>query len=307
MKKILFAILLMSLNYFVVEAQQVVIKIKINDKIITNIDIQKEMKYLTALNSQLKKLDKNQVKLIAIDSITNETIKKIELEKYPEIKTENPNTQSIINNLYKILNLNTKEELQSYLLKSGLSLDFIRAKINIENNWNQIIYTKYRSQVNIDMELINDEVKNLKSISKEKKLLLSEIFFFQDSSISIEEKSKKIIESINEIGFKNTANIYSSSDSAKLGGNIGWVEEKELSKIILTELNKIDVGQITRPIKLDNNFLILKIEDIKTESSSFNEKQLTNKILQNETDRQLKLFSRNYFNRVKINLNISEI
>ena len=307
MKKILFAILLMSLNYFVVEAQQVVIKIKINDKIITNIDIQKEMKYLTALNSQLKKLDKNQVKLIAIDSITNETIKKIELEKYPEIKTENPNTQSIINNLYKILNLNTKEELQSYLLKSGLSLDFIRAKINIENNWNQIIYTKYGSQVNIDMELINDEVKNLKSISKEKKLLLSEIFFFQDSSISIEEKSKKIIESINEIGFKNTANIYSSSDSAKLGGNIGWVEEKELSKIILTELNKIDVGQITRPIKLDNNFLILKIEDIKTESSSFNEKQLTNKILQNETDRQLKLFSRNYFNRVKINLNISEI
>jgi peptidyl-prolyl cis-trans isomerase SurA len=307
MKKILFAILLMSLNYFVVEAQQVVIKIKINDNIITNIDIQKEMKYLTALNSQLKKLDKNQVKLIAIDSITNETIKKIELEKYPEIKTENPNTQSIINNLYKILNLNTKEELQSYLLKSGLSLDFIRAKINIENNWNQIIYTKYRSQVNIDMELINDEVKNLKSISKEKKLLLSEIFFFQDSSISIEEKSKKIIESINEIGFKNTANIYSSSDSAKLGGNIGWVEEKELSKIILTELNKIDVGQITRPIKLDNNFLILKIEDIKTESSSFNEKQLTNKILQNETDRQLKLFSRNYFNRVKINLNISEI
>ena len=297
----------MSLNYFVVEAQQVVIKIKINDNIITNIDIQKEMKYLTALNSQLKKLDKNQVKLIAIDSITNETIKKIELEKYPEIKTENPNTQSIINNLYKILNLNTKEELQSYLLKSGLSLDFIRAKINIENNWNQIIYTKYRSQVNIDMELINDEVKNLKSISKEKKLLLSEIFFFQDSSISIEEKSKKIIESINEIGFKNTANIYSSSDSAKLGGNIGWVEEKELSKIILTELNKIDVGQITRPIKLDNNFLILKIEDIKTESSSFNEKQLTNKILQNETDRQLKLFSRNYFNRVKINLNISEI
>ena len=307
MKKILFAILLMSLNYFVVEAQQVVIKIKINDNIITNIDIQKEMKYLTALNSQLKKLDKNQVKLIAIDSITNETIKKIELKKYPEIKTENPNTQNIINNLYKILNLNTKEELQNYLLKSGLSLDFIRAKINIENNWNQIIYTKYRSQVNIDMELINDEVKNLKSISKEKKLLLSEIFFFQDSSISIEEKSKKIIESINEIGFKNTANIYSSSDSAKLGGNIGWVEEKELSKIILTELNKIDVGQITRPIKLDNNFLILKIEDIKTESSSFNEKQLTNKILQNETDRQLKLFSRNYFNRVKINLNISEI
>ena len=33
MKKILFAILLMSLNYFVVEAQQVVIKIKINDNI----------------------------------------------------------------------------------------------------------------------------------------------------------------------------------------------------------------------------------------------------------------------------------
>jgi len=307
MKKILFLAFLIFLDYNYVSSQEVVIKFKINNQIITNLDIQKEAKYLSALNTQLKNLNESQLELIATESLITETIKKIELSKYQELSVEHPGTQNIVDNLYKVLNFNNKVEFKDYLAEKNLSIDFVKGKINIENLWNLMIYQNYKSLVKIDESLINNEIKNLKSLSNEKKFLLSEIFFYNDGSISIKEKIEKIIKSINEIGFKNTATIYSKSDSAKLGGKIGWVGEKELSKTIIKEISKIDIGQISKPIKLNNDYLILKIEDIKTEISTINEKELFEKIVTREKDRQLKLFSKNYFNKIKINLDISEI
>mgnify|MGYP006085172207 CR=1 FL=1 len=307
MKKILFLVFLIFLNYGYVNSQEVVIKFKINNQIITNLDIKKEAKYLSALNTQLKNLNESQLELIATESLITETIKKIELKKYQELSVEHPGTQGIIDNLYEVLNLKNKVEFKNYLAEKGLTVDFVKNKINIENLWNLMIYQNYKSLVKINESLINSEIKSLKSSSKEKKFLLSEIFFYDDGSISIEEKIEKINQSINEIGFKNTATIYSKSDSAKLGGNIGWIREKELSKIILKKIEKIEKGQISKPIKLNSNYLILKIEDIKTETSIINEKQLFEKIVSREKDRQLKLFSKNYFNKIKINLDISEI
>ena len=307
MKKILLLIFFIFLNYNYVGGQEVIIKFKINNQIITNLDIQKEAKYLSALNTQLKNLNESQLKLIATESLITETVKKIELKKYQELSVEHPGTKSIVNNLYKVLNFNNKVEFKNYLAEKDLTMDFVKNKINIENLWNLMIYQNYKSLVKIDESLINSEIKNLKSLSKEKKFLLSEIFFYNDGSASNEEKIEKINKSINEIGFKNTATIYSRSDSAKLGGNIGWVGEKELSKIILKVIGKIEKGKVSKPIKLNNDFLILKVEDIKTEVSTINEKQLFEKIVTRERDRQLKLFSKNYFNKIKINLDISEI
>ena len=307
MKKILLLTFFIFLNYNYVGGQEVIIKFKINNQIITNLDIQKEAKYLSALNTQLKNLNESQLKLIATESLITETVKKIELKKYQELSVEHPGTKSIVNNLYKVLNFNNKVEFKNYLAEKDLTMDFVKNKINIENLWNLMIYQNYKSLVKIDESLINSEIKNLKSLSKEKKFLLSEIFFYNDGSASNEEKIEKINKSINEIGFKNTATIYSRSDSAKLGGNIGWVGEKELSKIILKVIGKIEKGKVSKPIKLNNDFLILKVEDIKTEVSTINEKQLFEKIVTRERDRQLKLFSKNYFNKIKINLDISEI
>ena len=68
---------------------------------------------------------------------------------------------------------------------------------------------------------------------------------------------------ISEIGFNNAANIFSISDSAKFGGNIGWVDEKNLSEKLLENLRKIDIGQHTDIIQIGNNFIIIKIDEIK--------------------------------------------
>ena len=58
----------------------------------------------------------------------------------------------------------------------------------------------------------------------------------------------KILEKINknlkDIGFENTANIFSISNSSKNGGLLGWVNELQLSNRIRNEIKNLKIGQI---------------------------------------------------------------
>lgn len=116
----------------------------------------------------------------------------------------------------------------------------------------------------------------------------------------------KILLSINEIGFNNTANIYSISDSAKFGGKIGWVEENMLSKNIIKEIDSLSVGQVSKPIKIGNNFILFKIDEIKINKIKTDKKKELEKLINNETNIKLNQFSKIYFDKIKMNYNINE-
>ena len=135
---------------------------------------------------------------------------------------------------------------------------------------------------------------------------MSEIVFQVDKKKNLNEIIEKIKESIMKEGFKNTANIYSISDSSKFGGKIGWVDEGQLSSIIINDVKKLNIGEITDPISIPGGFLILKLENTKTEKVEINfDKELKN-LIRFETERQLNQFSTIYFNKIKLNSLISE-
>ena len=277
----------------------------IDEKIITNIDLKKEVNYLTALNNQLKNLDKKQILGIAEESIVREAVKEIELNKFFDLKQMNPYVDIYIKELYSRLNLKNEDQFQKYLKNYGLSLDFVKEKVQIEIMWNQLVYDKFRYQIKIDKKKILKEIKSSKNKRNEKIYLLSEIVFEIENKDEFNEKKEKIEKSINEIGFKNSANIYSISDSSKFGGEIGWIAEKELSKKIFNEINDLEINQYTKPILTGSSFLILKIDDLKYEEKKIDSKEQLNKKIKFETDRQLQQFSKIYYNKVKINTNIN--
>ena len=62
--------------------------LKVNNKIITNVDIDNEYRYLIALNTDLQNIDKKKVMNIAKDSIIREKIKEDELLKYFDLSKE---------------------------------------------------------------------------------------------------------------------------------------------------------------------------------------------------------------------------
>ena len=300
-------IILLAMSTKLYSAENIYIVYKVNNQIITNADIKKEYRYLISLNEQLKNLDKTKVLEISKESALREKIKKIELAKYFNLKTLDLNIDNYLQNFYKNLNINSDTEFKQYLKGNNMSLDYVKTKIQIEILWNQLIYDRYIAQINIDRDELKKKLDEASNGLNQKIYSLSEILFDKKNNSSFEKKLENIGQSISEIGFNNTANIYSISDSSKFGGKIGWVDEKKLSKKIIQELQSLEAGQYTKPIQTGSSFLILKIEEIKYEKAMFNEDEELNKMIQFETSKQLDQFSKIFYNKVKINSLIDEL
>jgi peptidyl-prolyl cis-trans isomerase SurA len=280
---------------------------KIENDIITNYDVKKEANYLLALNSELKSLEIKEIKQISLRSIINEKIKKIEIERYFKLgqNPDDPVLNNIVKELYSRINITNEKDFVKYISKYNLTLGWIKQKLEIESLWNSIIYEKYKNQLFVDENLLSKELKKtLKLKKKNKQYFLSEITVNQQTDVEMGKKIKEINLSIQEIGFNNTANIYSSSNTANVGGKIGWVQENSLSTTINNALKNLEVGENTKPIKLQTGLIILKIEDIKLSTIKVNfEEALNNKIIY-EKNKQLATFSKSYFERVKQNTKI---
>ena len=306
-KFILFLFLLLIISFKSSTAENFYIVYKVNNEIITNSDIEKEYRYLVSLNNQLKNLEKQKIIELSKESALREKIKKIELIKYFDLKTINIDIDNYLENFYRNLNIKNKKEFEEYLQSNNISLNYVQKKIEIEILWNQLIYDRYIGQINIDRNQLKEKVKKLISTKKQKKYSLSEILFDKENNSNFEKKLENINQSIGEIGFKNTANIYSISDSSKFGGKIGWIEEQKLSTKILEQLKALEVGQYTSPVQVGSSFLILKIEEIKYENAIINEDEELNKMIQFETSKQLDQFSKIFYEKIKINSFINEL
>ena len=306
LKKILIILLVqLSLISKLSSSENITIVGKIANKIITSYDVKKETSYLKILNSNLSNLDDKKIFEIGKNSLSNELIKKKELKKFFDFNKKNPFLEKVFQNFYKDLNLENENEFKKYLSnKKTYSADEIKEKLKIEIMWNQLIYELYNRQVSIDENELLIRIDNEKNIIKE--YLLYEIFFKIENNENLNEKSEKILSSIGDIGFNNTANLYSISDSSSYGGKIGWVKETNLSEIIKIELEKINVGQHSKVIQIGNNFLILKIEDKRSSNKTIDKKTRLEELKKFEVNKQLNLYSNIHFNKIKINYSLNE-
>ena len=218
--------------------------------------------------------------------------KEIELDKYFDLEQRNSEyLDEIIKNFYKKLNFNNLDEFKIYLKNNRLKLDSVEYKLQIETMWNELIYNKYKNQVNINEKKIKEEINNIKKNKKQEKYNLSEIVFSLENSDSLDSKFNDLKKAIDEQGFKNVATIYSISDTSKFGGDIGWIDESQLSKEILKEIKSIKIGQITKPISIPGGQLIIKVNEKKIKSLEFDSEGELKKRLVNEKNRQLSQFS----------------
>ena len=286
--------------------EKIFIEIRVNNEIITNIDIKKEISYLKLLNPNLNNIKKSQISKIAKKSLVNETIKKNELKKIFNYDKEISIINEIYKDFYSNLKFSNETEFKNKLSTStNYSTSEIKEKLKTEFFWNRLILDKFNKQVKIDEEKLKIKINKFEKKFK-KQYFLSEIFFKIDKNTTVEKRISKIKRSINKEGFRNTANIFSISETAKYGGKIGWVDEESLSKKVLDELKKIKIGEFTRAIKVNNNYIILKIDDLKLIEIKNDKKNLLQRMIDFERNKQLNQYSKIYFNKVKINYSINE-
>tara|TARA_Y100000992_G_C21271925_1_gene497419 strand:+ start:2815 stop:3741 length:927 start_codon:yes stop_codon:yes gene_type:complete len=305
-KKILLIIIILIGCFTYSINASVYINVTVDGEIITNIDIDKESEYLKILNPNLKLLKNEKILEISKNSLINQIIKKKEVLKFIDINKENPFVDEHLKNLYSKLNYNNEKEFRNDLVKkNNYRLDEIRQKIKIELYWNELIYTKFNNLIKINKKELKKKINNLED-KDYKEYLLYEIVFNKQKNLSLEDLIKQIKLSIKEIGFNNTANIYSISDSSKFGGKIGWVNENSLSSPILKKLDTINEGDYSEIIKIGNNFLILKVDQIRLNKIELDKEKELEKLIQIEKNKQLNQFSRIYFDKSKINYSINE-
>ena len=274
----------------------------IQNEIITNVDIKNEFKYLVALNNSLKELDKEKILNISSESIIRQKIKKIEISKnFKEIKLDEQYSNILLKNIYSRLDLKTIDEFKIYLENYDLTINDIKYKLTIDALWNQLIIQKYKSKITINESEIRKKIlENTKLQFKEYQL--SEIIFEVTSKEEIKRKYDEVIKSIKMIGFQNSAATYSFSESAKIGGDIGWINENSLSNRIKENINNLQIGDLTKPIILSNGILILKLMNVKKSETTINIESEFKKALNYERNRQLNQYSKIYYNKIKMNL-----
>ncbi len=279
----------------------------IQNEIITNVDIKNEFKYLLALNNSLKELNKDKVLKISSNSIIREKIKKVEISKYFKKIEINSNylNDVLVKNIYTSLGLKSLQEFNIYLNDYDLTLDVIKKKITIDSLWNQLIVQKYGPQIEIDEEKIKKKItKNANRQTKEYQL--SEILFEIKNKSEIKKKYEEIIKDINNTGFENTASMYSFAESSKIGGNIGWINEKSLNNEIKKKIINLKIGEVSKPIILPNGILILKIKNTRSSVAKTDYKLELKKAINYEKSRQLDQYSKIYFNKIQKNLALNE-
>jgi peptidyl-prolyl cis-trans isomerase SurA len=305
----LFSVIFCLLFFFISKPFSLENKIlfKINNGIITSIDIEEEYRYLIALNDNLKKLSQNEIIEIAKKSIIKEKIKIIEINKsFKNPKIPDEILQQILKNFYTRFNFDNLDDFKKYLISNNVKYQDVKNKIEIESLWNELIIAKFSSKIQInENEIRNNLIKNQKKFSKS--YLLSEIFFEISNSSQLDNRYQEIKEIIQEKGFENAAASLSTSSTANQGGKIGWIDEDSLNENLKKILSKLNVNEFTEPLIMPGGFMILKINEIKKKEKKQNIENELKRIINFKKNDQLKQFSKIYFNKVKKNTKIHEI
>ena len=281
------------------------ILIKIDDEIITTVDIYKETQYLTTLNKNIEKLSKEKVFSIAKNSLIKNKIKEKEIKKYyTNIKPDQKFINDIIKSNASKLGFSNLKDFEKYLATYDLTIKFLQNKLMNEVLWNELVVKKYSDKIVIDKNKIKEQIKT--NTTKSKSYLLSEIIFNISQGENLKEKFKDIENEILSKGFENAALIYSISDTSSSGGKLGWIKENSINKKIKQKLSAIKINEYTKPIKISGGFLILKIENIDEREEQINEEKELEKRIKAEENQQLSQFSIIYLNKIKKDTEINE-
>ena len=305
LKKILFIIIFFLLNLsFESNAIESKILIKVENEIITNIDLENEYKYLLALNKNLKEIDIERMDKFSKNSIIKEKIKKIEiLKNIEEINLQDDYIEKILKNVYQKLGLKNINEFKTYLENEKIDYEFVKNKIAIEAIWNELIYQKFSSKVKIDQKKLREKILKQKEINSYN---LSEILFEVNNTINMKSKFDEINNIIKKESFENAAILFSISDTSSNGGKLGWIRQDSLNNKIERKISNLSVGEITEPIVIPQGFIILKLNKVKKVKLEFDTNVELKKLIKIKTNEQLNQFSRMYFNKVKKDIEINE-
>ena len=300
-KKIFFFLIIFFFQINFIDSSEIKIVTKVNNEILTNLDIENESKYLLILNTNLKNLNKNELYELSKNSLVRQILKKEEIEKYFKLEKNSELGDKLLKENYTILGFDNKEKFTNFLKKEGIRIEFLKEKLLIERLWNSLIYEKFKNKIKIDETEIKNKIKKL--INNQEKIYeynLSEILFDLNTDYN------QLIDFTDKYGFEAAASKYSISDTSTNGGKIGWIKSNNLTEILRKQISKLSEGAISKPIKIPNGNLLIKLNKKRELENEINFDLEIKKQINFEQSRQLNSFSLNFYKKIKQNSIINE-
>ena len=293
------------LNGYTALAVENKILLKVNNELITSIDILNEINYLKSINQNINKLENNKIFEVARNSLIKDKIKEIAIGQIVDkIEINDKDFKRILISNYSKAGYTEIEKIDEHLAEFNINKEMLRKKMTINAIWNQFIYDKYANNIKIDTDKLKQDI--LKD-ENQTEYLLSEIFFDLQNNQSLDEKFNIIKKGIKEKGFENSALIYSISETSTSGGKIGWISENSVSPEILKKISEIRINEHTSPITIPGGFLILKLNEKRTTKRKIEFEEELNKIIKIKTNEQLNQFSNIFLNKIKKDVIINEL
>ena len=309
MKKNIFFTLLVIFSFFIFKNLNAIenkILFKVDNHVITSLDIKNEVNYLKTTNEKISLLNKSEIFEIAKNSLIKEKLKEIKILTFvKKIKVEEIYLENLIMNIVNNNNLESKEKLKTHLIKNNIKYEYMIKKLSISALWNRFIYDNFFSKIKIDEALIKEQVKSQKDLITQ--FNLSEIVFDISEGENLNDKFALIRNSIENSGFESAALNYSISASANQGGQIGWISENSLNRKLSSEINKLKLGEFTNPIVIPGGFIIIKLDEIKKEQKKIDINKEVENIIKFKTNEQLNTFSNIYIKKLMKDYNIENI
>ena len=280
------------------------ILIKVNNEIITTIDILNEINFLSIMNKEFRSIKKEEKIKIAKNSLIKQKIKYLEILKYKKnLDLDNSIFENIIKSYFINFQINNLNEFEIFFNKQNLEPVFVKKKILVDTFWNRLIYEKFSQSVKINKNEIKKSILK-KGIQRE--YLLSEIVFNTEDKKKLDTKVQNITKTIKEKSFAEAALNFSISDSSKNGGKLGWIQESVLSDKIIGEIKKTKIGDFTNSIVIPGGFIILNLENVREIKKEIDPDKEIKIIVEKKTNEQLKIFSNIYLNKLKKNIKLNE-
>ena len=281
------------------------ILLKVNNELITTIDVSNEINYLKSVNKNFDNLETQKIIEIARNSLIKDKIKKITLLPIvKEFEINDDDFKRILVSNYSNIGLTNINEISEHLKKYDVKTNLIRDKMTVNAIWSQFIYDKFAKNIRIDREQLK---KDIKKNENQTEYLLSEIVFELEDKQTIIDKFNIIENGIKINGFENTALIYSISKTSTLGGNIGWVSENTIDRKILNEIKKININEITKPLVIPGGYLVLRLNEKRITKRNVDIEDELKKIIETKTNKQLNQFSNIFLNKIKKDIVINEL
>ena len=271
----------------------------VGNKAITESDIVKEIKTILILSDQPYSIEKREVlQSVAVRETVKRNIKKIEIAKYNNISYNEADLSRELIFIAEKANADI-ETLKIKFLQNGINFSDVIENIKTELKWNSLIYQLYNKRLNINLDEVEEQLKNLSDKKNVNEYLISEIIIKPVSKDELNLEISKINDEIKNYGFEKVAMEKSISDSSINGGDLGWISENLISDEFRSKIINTKIGEISDPVLLPEGIVLFKVRDKKTSEKVVNLEDARRQIIDSEKKKILNMYSLSHYDTLR--------